>query len=129
MDYNVYSQKDWQQVEQAAQQAIGKAPFRVKLLHGLKRTLPQNSLFHAFCNECAIRTGIKNVHWWKAYIKNKIGIKRVHIDLDEQPFVEVVSTTEYSKKQMSDLLEKAQILIQEERGIWVPLPNEVANAT
>lgn len=71
-----------------------------------KRNLPQNDLLHAIFKECAKKTGLKSATWFKNELKGKLGLKEVHIDLDDMPSVIVVSTTKYNKKQMSDFIEK-----------------------
>lgn len=71
-----------------------------------KRSLPQNDLLHAIFKECAKKTGIKNAKWFKNELKNKLGLKEVHIDLEDEATVIVVSTAKYTKRQMSDFLEK-----------------------
>jgi hypothetical protein len=71
-----------------------------------KRNLSQNDLLHAIFEECAKKTGLKDAYWFKNELKNKLGLKEVHIDLDDMPTVIVVSTTKYNKKQMSDFIEK-----------------------
>jgi len=71
-----------------------------------KRTLPQNELIHAVFKECADKTKIKNAEWWKTELKEKLGKKQVHFDLEENPSVITVSTTKYKKKEISDFVEK-----------------------
>lgn len=129
-EYIIKELSDWNALDIKARRIINSISFKPFLVRitGLKRTLDQNALLHAVVSDCAKKTGIKDAHWWKDELKLKLGLKEVHFDLDEQPFVIVVSTTRYSTKQMGQFVEKIQAYMKTEYDIDIELPNEFNNA-
>jgi hypothetical protein len=65
-------------------------------------------LIHSLFEQCAAKTNKTNAEWWKTELKEKLGKKEVHFDLEETPTVITVSTTEYSKKEIGDFVLKIQ---------------------
>lgn len=116
---------NWMEVVNIAQPVIGKKAFRVVLYRGLKRTVDQNSLMHAVFEDCAKKTGKRDAKWWKNELKNKLGKKSVHFDLDDQPTIIVHSTTEYSTKEMADFCEKIVAYMKQEYQADIELPEEI----
>lgn len=117
---------DWNKLDMLARAKInagGVKPFKVTIT-GTKRTINQNSLLHAVFEDCAKKTGLRDAKFWKEHCKLKLGLKEVIIDLDDQPFLVVLSTTEYSTKQMGDFCKKIQVYMKVEYGVDIDLPNE-----
>jgi hypothetical protein len=128
-EFIIKTHEDWCAVVRLASPFVGKKPFRLTLHKGLKRTIDQNKLLHAFCADCAERYWAKfgkslPAAWWKREIKAKLGKKAVHFDLDDQPTIFIESTTEYDTAEMSALLQKAQAFLKIEHEIDVPLPED-----
>lgn len=88
-----------------------------------KRSLKQNSLLHAIFQQCADKTPHKWVRstltdilfrrlgspgFWKDELKSKLGKKEVHFDLEDNPTVIMVSTSDYTKPEMADFVTKIQ---------------------
>ncbi len=122
--------EDWNKLDILARSKINTGmvkPFKVTIT-GTKRTIDQNSLVHAIFMDCAKKMrefGVeKDADWWKEKLKTELGLKKVYMDLDDQPFLVVVSTTEYSTKQMGDFCKKIQAYMKIEHGIDIVLPNE-----
>ena len=59
--------------------------------HKKRRTLDQNSKFHAMLNDLAAFTG-HDVYELKGYIKGTMGIKHT-ADMDKMPFVDLIERT------------------------------------
>lgn len=98
-------------------------PLSVKVT-GVKRSLDQNALVHAVFEDCARLTGEKNAGWWKEELKLKLGKKSVHIDLDDQPHVVVISTTDYSTAEMAAFCEKIVAHMKTDYDVDIVLPND-----
>lgn len=138
-EFIINAQEDWQDMVKLAYPVVGKKPFRVVLHRGLKRTVDQNSLVHAVFEDCARKVTrqiastpgstmiaqIKPAEWWKTELKNKLGKKSVHFDLDEQPTIIVHSTTEYSTKELAEFCEKIVAYMKTEFGVDIELPDEI----
>lgn len=78
-----------------------------------KRNNDQNALFHSLCQQAAekynaLPNKVKDTAagFWKEEWKGKLGIKEVHIDLEENPSVIVLSTKKYSRPQMALFVDK-----------------------
>lgn len=59
--------------------------------HKKRRTLDQNSKFHAMLNDLASFTG-HDVYELKGYLKGTMGIKHT-ADMDKMPFVDLIERT------------------------------------
>lgn len=135
-EFIIREKEDWGAMVKLAYPTVGVKPFRVILMRGLKRTVDQNALLHAVFAQCA-STPLwddkkeayyhKDTKWWKAELMNKLGKKSVHFDLDEQPTVMVVSTTEYNTKEMSDLCEKIKVYMDQTYSKEIILPESKNN--
>lgn len=122
--------EDWNEVVALAKPVIGKKPFRVKLSRGLKRTIDQNALMHMVFENCSKQCFgkfaiNKDASWWKGELKNKLGKKSVHFDLDESPTIIVHSTTEYSTKELAEFCEKIQAYMKQTYDVDIELPDEI----
>ncbi len=111
-------------VDGIAKLKVAFKPFKIAI-SGLQRTIAQNSLLHAVFEDCYNLTGIKDAKWWKRELKNKLGLKEVHIDMHDQPTVIVLSTAEYSTKQMAEFCEKIVAYMKIEYGVDIVLPDEL----
>lgn len=128
-EFIIRTKEDWGDMVRLAYPAIGVKPFRVRLLEGLKRTVDQNSLFHGVFKQCSnvpIKTkeGIiyKDAKWWKAELKNELGKKSVHFNLDDEQTLIVSSTSEYNTKEASDFCVKIQAYMKTEFQADIILP-------
>lgn len=99
------------------------APFEITI-GDQKRNNDQNALFHAVCQQAADKynaspTAIKNTTagLWKATFKEKLGKKIVYFDIEENPIVEVVSTTKYTKPEMALFVDKIIAFCDTQYGI------------
>lgn len=145
MKYEVIikTQTDWEKLDRTVRDRIvvNPAPFKVVVDGGLKRTIDQNKLLHAVFEDCARKTRIqiidrvnnlqgfvtKSADWWKNELKCKLGKKEVHFDLEEQPTIIVVSTTEYNTREMAEFCEKIVAHMKTEYGVDIELPDELNN--
>lgn len=116
---------NWQEMVNTAWPWIATKPFRVQLLSGLKRTLDQNALMHAVFEECVRQTKLKDAHWWKNELKCKLGLKEVHFDIEDQPHVIVLSTTQYNTAQMAKFCEKIVAHMKTDYNVDIVLPEEL----
>ena len=129
----IKTQQDWREFAYTVLQFVGKTPFKVTATSELKRSKDQNAWLHKLfeiISQQIPRTEKANdgtARYWKAYCKEKLGKKIVHLDLDDQPFVEVVGTRDYSPEELSDFIEKIRAHFLRQFEIDLPEPNNEDN--
>ena len=119
--------EDWHNFVSKVKPFVEQKPFKVTATTELKRTLCQNALFHAWLSDATkvfneakgLKRATKEI---KAYCKDKLGIKAVIVGLDEQPIIEVVSTADYSTKELSEFIEKITAHFLQEFNVELPEP-------
>lgn len=100
----VHTKSDWQEIVTLGNKYAGITSFAITLDSDYKkRSLDQNAYFHKICQIVANKKG-SSAAYWKSCFKQEFGLKNVLVGLDQQPFVEVVSTTDYTTQQMNDFI-------------------------
>ena len=61
---------------------------------------------------------------WKIKLKELLGLRKVHFDLEGNPFVETVSTRKYNKEQFSGFVVKIQEYCARELDLQILSPEE-----
>lgn len=101
----INTKQDWQYILGLVDKVLGIKPFQVTLdTEFQKRSSKQNRYLHKIFEIIAESQGSTKEHW-KAAFKEKHGIKLVYVGLDEQPFVETVSTGDYTPEQLAGFIE------------------------
>jgi len=122
-DYTITNREEWNALDATIRSKMPTKPFVVSIKPE-KRTTDQNSLIHALFEDCAKLTKIKNAIWWKNELKGKLGITDVHKDLEDRYSVIVLSTTEYSKEEISDFIVKVEVYMLENYEVLIK-PREI----
>ena len=94
----------WNEIVALGNKHAGVTTFQVTLDSDYKkRSVDQNAYFHKICDIVAKAKG-NSAGYWKSCFKQEFGLKNVMVGLDQQPFVEVVSTSDYTTTQMNDFI-------------------------
>lgn len=129
LERTIHDLDQWNETYQEGKKFLtnyGK-PFRVTMTSERDRTKQQNKFIHAVFKDIAgqLKHMGKNASYWKSLCKEKLGKKIVYFDLEENTFLEVVSTTKYSTQEMADFFTKIQAFFAEKFQIEIKEPEEM----
>lgn len=125
----IKTRADWSNILSLVEKVVGVKPFEVTLdTNYQKKTTPQLRYIHEVFKVIEQQRG-RTQDFWKAKLKESLGVKLVHFDLDDTPFVEVVSLKDYNKEQMADFITKVQEYCARELDLQILTPEEYYEST